>query len=384
MSEKNKAGLNEVDMQAVVAAWIIANDGCFETNGWVSCSGEGGFFDSTPCPLVSQLQTENMSAPVCDPNKRVVAAKDWLEKYHQQKAEAAEAEKRKAEAAKKKELETKQEPARICGNCKHIHEVEKSENMIAQCDMKNSMVPILFDSCPDFEPRAKAKRDDEDECHADAIIYNGILISTPSQEDKLRHKAWLLEIENSHRLNDIERLKAEAAKRTAEDAERISQLEKDNARPAFSVNCHEKKMEWEVEICESGECDAKKDRVYLAARCERLTEQRNRLSNSLIEEKRRVKEVEREKDILAKKLVDFTAKWNDLGGVCIEKDGLIDRLRKENAELRSWYEQLKKDSFHRLFEALCKAKVLEKEIDRLLIDQSIMERRLQLYTSAFR
>jgi hypothetical protein len=332
MNEKNEAELNKMDTQAVIAAWIVANGGCGSSSD-VHCSGDGGIFKGTECPA---LYCHGICSAGC-----LDSVRQWLEKYHQEKAEAAEAEKRKAEAAKKEGQEAKQEPARICGNCKHIHEADKSENIIAQCDMKNSMVPILFDRCPDFEPGAKAKRDDEDEYHADAIIYNGILISTPSQEDKLRHKAWLLEIENSHRLNDIERLKAEAAKRTTDDAERISRLEKDVSE---AQELRDKAIEKY-----SGLADKYTD---LADKCERLTEQRNRLSNSLIEAMRRAKEVESRDNILAQKIVDSVARSNRLSDLCSEKDGLIDRLRRDVANL--------------------------------LTDRSIMEGKMQLYVSPFR
>lgn len=282
MSEKNKAGLNEVDMQAVVAAWIVASDGCFEPNGWgwVSCSGEGGFFEGTTCPLVSQLQTENMSAPVCDSNKRAVAAKDWLKKYHQQKAEAAETEKRKGEAAKKQEQEAK----KICKDCRYTFDsilVRIGERDILPCKKKNSNVPACLEGCPDFEPRNTA-------CQSPSVSRNDV---------------------------------ADAVAQ----AERISQLEKENADLAFSVNCHEKKMEWAVEICESGECDAKKDRADLAAKCERLIEQRNKLANDFTKAMRRVKDVEVH---------------------CSLKTRLIYQLRKENAELRSKLEQAAEERKH--------------------------------------
>jgi hypothetical protein len=256
MSEKNEAGLNKLDMQAVIAAWIVANDGCGGNNP-VDCYGYEGIGD---------MQVIEMA-------------------YKQQKAEAAEAEKRKVEAARKDEQHDKGKSV-SCGNCANfsLWSSDFGEDMkTSRCAKKGSHVPAGFTGCPDFEPGAKAKRDDEDEYHADAIIYNGILISTPSQEDKLRHKAWLLEIENSHRLNDIERLKTEAAKRTSEDAERIAQLEKE----VFKAQ----KLRGEAIERYSGLADKHTD---LADKCERLTEQRNRLANDLIKATRRVKEVERE------------------------------------------------------------------------------------------
>lgn len=145
MSDKKEAGLSEIDMQAVIAAFVLANGGRCDDDVLVSCDGAGGRFPGTPRPL------EGVQFDLFEPcalgsvGQRAVAAKEWLDKYHQQKAEAA----------KKQEQEAKQGPARICGNCKHIHEVEKSENMTAQCDMKDIKVPILFDRCPDFEPRTE-------------------------------------------------------------------------------------------------------------------------------------------------------------------------------------------------------------------------------------
>jgi chromosome segregation ATPase len=272
MSEKDAAVL---DKKAEFANWIIANDGkCSITE--VCCDGGHGHFKGTRCPI-------RRNEPCCLSKKDKLAyLSKWLKNYHQQKAEAAEAEKRKAEAAKKEEQETKQEPARICGNCKHIHEVEKSGNMIAHCDMKKNMVPISFDRCPDFEPRATADQSgsSSSEGGVDAAAY----------------------------------------------AERITQLEKENARLAEEVSGYRGVTRRISEICEViviGIDQAIKEReelqnqlnlakedalrlgkenVDLSARCERLTEQRNRLSNSLIEVTRRVKEVERENAALYERI----------------------------------------------------------------------------------
>jgi hypothetical protein len=334
MNEKSEAELNKMDMQAVIAAWIVANGGCGSSSD-VHCSGDGGIFKGTECPA---LYCHGICSAGC-----LDSVRQWLEKYHQEKAEDAEAEKRKAEAAKKEEQHGREKSA-SCGNCANfsLWSSDFGEDMkTSRCVKKGSHVPCGFTGCPDFEPRAKAKRDDEDECHADAMIYNGILISTPSQEDKLRHKAWLLEIENSHRLNDIERLKAEAAKRTTDDAERISRLEKDVSE---AQELRDKAIEKY-----SGLADKYTD---LADKCERLTEQRNRLSNSLIEAMRRAKEVESRDNILAQKIVDSVARSNRLSDLCSEKDGLIDRLRRDVANL--------------------------------LTDRSIMEGKMQLYVSPFR
>lgn len=348
MSDKKEVGLNEVDIQAVIAAWIIANNGCGSSNG-VDCYGEKGIFKGTVC------QFYRHTGCIASGDAKVGEAKAWLAKYHQQKAEAAEAEKRKAEAAKNREQEAK----KTCGDCRHIYDADSSVEIglsTTLCHKKSIRVPIEFTGCHDFEPMATGKmtlqsQNSASERAGDDIIYNGILIGSPSQEDKLRHMVWLLEIKNSHRLNDIERLKTEAAKRTAEDAEHdiesepsdsvpfraaffdvlkenrtlrnrlnktaaeysdlatgalatksnlnrheemVFQLKKLNARLRYRIHVYKENLKSAKELCESGKCDAKKDRADLAARCERLTEQRNRLSNSLIEVTRRVKEVERE------------------------------------------------------------------------------------------
>lgn len=370
MSEKNEAGLNGLDMQAVLVSWIVAHDCC----GDINCKGDRGIFKGVECPV--RCPQHAISS-----KKRVSKAKEWLREYHQQKTEAAEAEKRKVEAAKKEERKAKQETARICGNCKHIHEVEKSENMIAHCDMKKNMVPVLFDLCPDFKPREKAKSDDENECHADAMIYNGIRISTPSQEDKLRHKVWLLEIENSQRLNDIERLKAEAAKLTAEDAERISQLEKENKRLAEEVGGYRGVARRISELCEVIVIDIDKaikereelqnqlnlakddalrlgkENADLAAKCERLTEQRNKLSGDLIQATLRLKyriESEREAGKIKKEWAANRHRWNEMHCKIVQ-------LKEENAKLQGLNENLKHSACWGIEGSLCRINELEKE-----------------------
>lgn len=269
MSEKNEVGLNVVDIQAVIAAWIVVNDGC----KGIYCTGGGGKFAGTVCPL--SMKSEGFCPTVT--KSRVVGAKDWLAKYHQQKAEAAEAEKHKVEAAKKQEQEAKQKPKKICGNCKYIHEVERSENMTAQCDMKNSMVPILFDRCPDFEPRAAADQ-----------------FGSSSSEGGVDAAAY---------------------------AERIAQFEKDNAN--------------------------------LADKCERLTEQRNRLANSLIEQRnslveamRRVKEVERENAALYERISAMLSEllclqWKAETGQLMPFSVLNDIEERFKRIRQSWVSRLK-------------------------------------------
>jgi uncharacterized protein (UPF0335 family) len=83
MSEKKGAGVNGIDTQAKLMAWIVANNGCKD----VSCLGRGGVFNDVICPL--GMGRGDRSTSCSDMDSPVIAAKVWIEKYHQRKAETA-------------------------------------------------------------------------------------------------------------------------------------------------------------------------------------------------------------------------------------------------------------------------------------------------------
>lgn len=90
MSE-NEAIFFKLDMQPAIAALVLSNGGrCAGDEGaWVSCDGEAGCFPGTPCPLEGML-SRGIPCPCWSTEQRAVAAKEWLKKYHRQKAKAAQ------------------------------------------------------------------------------------------------------------------------------------------------------------------------------------------------------------------------------------------------------------------------------------------------------
>jgi hypothetical protein len=207
MCENKEVVLNDVDMKAVFATWIIANNGCGDL-ARIDCAGKTGLFKWTECPLFGRPGGCGSS------ESAVIRLKAWLENYHQHKTEAAEAERRKAEAAKKEEQEAK----RTCGECQHIYDtdglIEIGLASTTLCYKKSIRVPIEFTGCGDFEPMADSR--------------------------------MTLQCQHSASKSGVD---------AAAYAERIAHLEKENAN--------------------------------LSAKYERLTEQRNKLANDLIEQRNR-------------------------------------------------------------------------------------------------
>lgn len=196
MNEKKEAGLNGSDMKAVTALWIITFDNCED----VDCTGKGGVFKGTVCPLKLKF------ADTCKyPNmkERAGAAKEWFDKYHQRKAKPAacgnceyfslwssdfdedmkgsrcvekgirvrcgsagcpefqpRTEGVSLAAAKEPEQEDKPEPAKSCGNCKKhtlpLSFATDSKRWLVLCSKTGDHVHIDFTGCPDFKPKAES------------------------------------------------------------------------------------------------------------------------------------------------------------------------------------------------------------------------------------
>lgn len=132
MNEKKEAGLNEPDMQAVIVAWIIANDGCGGVANGLSCLGQEGRNKGTRCPLFGSW---------CGTEENVVKnAKKWLLEHLQPEPEAIK------EPAPESELE------KSCGSCQHTS-VNRLFGSIKLAWCSKGRVPVGFSNCPDFEPK---------------------------------------------------------------------------------------------------------------------------------------------------------------------------------------------------------------------------------------
>lgn len=159
--------------------------------------------------------------------------------------------------SEKKEAAEKdgQEEGKTCGSCSYFSDANgeyvKATQGIALCRKKRIRVPVEFIGCYDFEPRASGSKDDH-------VASEG---GTGSAE--------------------------RIAQRKKDTEELCALVELYAAAYAGSKRAH---------------AETKKDKSNLVDKNENLTEQRNRLSNILIQTTYRVKELEQENTKLRKML----------------------------------------------------------------------------------
>lgn len=337
MSE-NEAVFFKLDMQPAIAALIFANDGrCGGDEGvWVSCDGEGegSCFPGTPCPLEGMLFRGIIPCPCWGKEQRAVAAKDWLAKYHQRKAEAVKEheravepesrrigtkritamedgmflvgselvrsgaiiriespgdtftievcnEKPEAEAAKKQEQKAKPEPVKPCGNCRYAEDIGSNTRQVVMCERTGHRSPVGFTGCPDFEPRTSEKSVFE---RLSADIKSGTEAAEASSKIIAE---YLSGVAFSTRLAGDK-----------DETERVSQLEKENAE-LQSTNEHlREELAWQFEQLTKkiGMLQDQNDR--LRGELDAATKEKDSANSSLAEQLKqmgqRIKDLERE------------------------------------------------------------------------------------------
>lgn len=128
-----------------------------------------------------------------------LAIAEWIEKYFQRKAEAAQ----------------KPEPKKVCGICRYTPEGIVDFNQIVLCEKRWRTVSASFDGCSYFEPRASETSEKSVTERLSTAIKSGIEATEVSS--------------------------------TIADDERIAQLEKENAE-LQSTNAHlRKELAWQFD-----------------------------------------------------------------------------------------------------------------------------------------
>jgi hypothetical protein len=258
--------------QLAIADWIIANDGCGGKSSGVCCDGTDGRFKGTPCP-------NNEDSRCQGARSGVKLSKEWIEKYHQRKADAAQ----------------KKESKKICGVCRYTQEGIVNFNQIVLCEKRGRTVPASFDGCSCFKPRTNEKSASESGAEAEG--------KKEMQGETGCH--WLFRPSaTSHpdvSVSDVCVFLAyfPPSKPSAcvaapnPDPERIAQLEKENAELQNSNSKLRKELVWQFEQMLKEVGKLQDQNTKLREKLDSVAKEKNS-AHSLVEQLyRRIKDLER-------------------------------------------------------------------------------------------